>query len=152
MEEVCIGEDFIADILLGLGAAKRFPGLDKSAYPKVWNLIASLPKPKHDKVERDAALKTIKGADLSSPSVSVAQDEPLGIAQDTPVVVESAEYATSIFPQRIPKLITTSQHQTRRPPSKRQAHRHHQARNHSRPRLRRTATLPKNRLHCSQSH
>lgn len=74
-----------------MGAAKRFSGLDKAAFPKVWNLINSLPKPKYETLDRDAALKTIKEAKLSSPSVSVAQDEPLGLAQDAAVVVDSAE-------------------------------------------------------------
>lgn len=74
-----------------MGAAKRYPGLDKAAFPKVWNLISSLPKPKYETLDRDAALKTIKEAELSSPNVSVAQDEPLGLAQDATVVVDSAE-------------------------------------------------------------
>lgn len=56
-------------------------------------MISSLPQPKHDTLEKDAAIKAIKNAGLSSSSLSVAQDEPLGIAQDTNVVVDSAEYA-----------------------------------------------------------
>jgi hypothetical protein len=80
-----------------LGAAKRYPGLDKSAFPKVWNLISSLPQPKHETLEKDAAIKAIKNAGLSSSGLSVAQDEPLGIAQDTNVVVDSAEYVSIIY-------------------------------------------------------
>lgn len=79
----------------GLGAVKRFPGLDKSAFPKVWNLISSLPKPKHEKLDKDTAIKTIKSAQLSSTNVKVLQNEPTGIAQDAAVIVESAEYAAS---------------------------------------------------------
>lgn len=75
----------------GLGAAKRFPGLDKAAFPKVWNLIDSLPKPKYETLDADAALKTIKEAKLSSPGVSVLKEEPLGLEQDAAVVVDSAE-------------------------------------------------------------
>jgi hypothetical protein len=74
-----------------LGAAKRFPGLDKAAFPKVWNLIESLPKPKYETLDVEAALMTIKEAKLSSPSVSVLKDEPLGLEQDASVVVDSAE-------------------------------------------------------------
>jgi len=80
--------------MVGLGAAKRYPGLDKSAFPKVWNLISSLPKPKHETLEKDAAIKTIKEAGLSASGTSVAKDEPLGIAQDANVVVDSAEYVS----------------------------------------------------------
>lgn len=70
---------------------QRFPGLDKAAFPKVWNLIESLPTPKYETLDRDAAIKTIKEAKLSSPSVSVLKNEPLGLAQDAAVVVDSAE-------------------------------------------------------------
>lgn len=80
---------------IGLGAAKRFPGLDKSVFPKVWNLIASLPKPKHKTLDKDTAIKAIKSAQLSSTNVKVLQNEPTGIAQDAAVIVESAEYAAS---------------------------------------------------------
>jgi hypothetical protein len=79
-----------------LGAAKRFPGLDKSAYPKVWNLISSLPEPKHDTLEKDAAIKAIKNAGLSSNGLSVAKDDPLGISQNADVVVDSAEYVLDV--------------------------------------------------------
>jgi hypothetical protein len=79
------------DNATGLGAAKRFPGLDKAAFPKAWNLIESLPKPKYETLDAEAALKTIKEAKLSSPSVSVLKDEPLGLEQDASVVVDSAE-------------------------------------------------------------
>jgi len=82
--------------MAGLGAAKRYPGLDKSAFPKVWNLISSLPKPKHDTLEKDAAIKTIKEAGLSASGTSVAKNEPLGIAQDANVVVDSAEYVSTL--------------------------------------------------------
>ena len=84
-------------IIAGLGAAKRYPGLDKSAFPKVCNLISSLPQPKHETLEKDAAIKAIKNAGLSSTGLSVAKDEPLGIAQNANVVVDSAEYVPMIF-------------------------------------------------------
>jgi hypothetical protein len=54
-------------------------------------LIDSLPKPKYETLDRDAAIKTIKEAELSSSSVSVLKDEPLGLEQDAAVVVDSAE-------------------------------------------------------------
>jgi hypothetical protein len=83
-------------MIAGLGAAKRFPGLDKSAFPKVWNLISSLPEPKHETLEKDAAIKAIKNAGLSSSGLSVAKDEPLGISQNADVVVDSAEYVLDV--------------------------------------------------------
>ena len=55
-------------------------------------MISSLPKPKHDTLEKDAAIEAIKHAGLSSSDLSVAQNEPLGIAQNANVVVDSAEY------------------------------------------------------------
>jgi hypothetical protein len=66
--------------------------------PKVWKLINSLPKPKHETLEKEAAIKAIKDADLSTSSVSVVKNEALGIAQDAPVVVNSAEYANQALP------------------------------------------------------
>jgi hypothetical protein len=84
-------------MIAGLGAAKRFPGLDKSAFPKVWNLISSLPEPKHETLEKDAAIKAIKNAGLSSSGLSVSKDEPLGISQNADVVVDSAEYVPVIY-------------------------------------------------------
>jgi len=121
-------------VVAGLGAAKRFPGLDKSAYPKVWNLISSLPKPKHDTLEQDAAIKAIKNAGLSSTSLTVAKDEPLGITQGTAVVVDSAEY---VFPSLMflcawLTMTFPLQHQARRTPSEGQAHWFEHARGHSR--------------------
>lgn len=55
-------------------------------------MISSLPKPKHDTLEKEAAIKAIKNAGLSSSDLSVAQNEPLGIAQNANVVMDSAEY------------------------------------------------------------
>jgi hypothetical protein len=59
-------------------------------------LISSLPQPKHETLEKDAAIKAIKNAGLSSTGLSVAKDEPLGIAQNANVVVDSAEYVLMI--------------------------------------------------------
>jgi hypothetical protein len=56
-----------------------------------------LPKPKHETLKSDAAIKTIKDAELLVNSVNVAKDEPLGIAQDASVVVDSAEYVPNIY-------------------------------------------------------
>jgi hypothetical protein len=55
-------------------------------------LISSLPEPKHETLEKDAAIKAIKNAGLSSSGLSVSKDEPLGISQNADVVVDSAEY------------------------------------------------------------
>lgn len=55
-------------------------------------MISSLPQPKHDTLEKDAAIKAIKTAGLPSSGLGVAQNEPLGIAQNANVVVDSAEY------------------------------------------------------------
>jgi hypothetical protein len=54
-------------------------------------LIESLPTPKYETLDAEAALKTIKEAKLSSASVSLLKDEPLGLEQDASVVVDSAE-------------------------------------------------------------
>lgn len=54
-----------------------------------------MPKPKHETLDKDTAIKTIKSADLTSRNVKVSQNEPLSIAPDAAVIVESAEYATS---------------------------------------------------------
>ena len=51
-----------------------------------------MPQPKYDTLEKDAAIKAIKTAGLSSSGLDVAQNEPLGIAQNANVVVDSAEY------------------------------------------------------------
>lgn len=55
-----------------------------------------MPKPKHDTLDKDAAIKAIKNAGLSSSGLSVAKDEPLGITQNANVVVDSAEYVLMI--------------------------------------------------------
>lgn len=78
-------------VLQDLGAEKRYAGLGEDAFPKVWKLIASLPKPSGQKASGESAVQAIKQAELLSSSVSVMKDDPLGIAQGTPVVVESAE-------------------------------------------------------------
>lgn len=97
-------------VLLDLGAAKRFSGLDKQAYPKVWRLIESLPKPNGEKASKDTAIPAILKADLSRPSVSVSKDDPLGIAQGAAVVVESADTKPGAHPQ-FGKLAGTSAHE-----------------------------------------
>jgi hypothetical protein len=59
-------------------------------------LISSLPTPNPEKIDKDAAIKTIKNANLSSSGPSVQKEEPSGIAQDAAVVVDSAEYAAQL--------------------------------------------------------
>jgi hypothetical protein len=85
-------------------------------------LISSLPKPKHETLEQDAAIKTIKDAELLVNSISVAQDEPLGIKQDAEVVVDSAEYVPN-SKDSCAKLTALLQHQAWRTPPERQTHR-----------------------------
>ncbi|KAM0721388.1 hypothetical protein Q7P37_002312 [Cladosporium fusiforme] len=97
-------------VLQDLGAAKRFSGLDKQAYPKVWQLIASLPKPNGEKVDKETAISAIRDAELFSKNVSVAKDDPLKIAQGADVTVESADTKPGAHPQA-GKLAGTSAHE-----------------------------------------
>lgn len=136
-------------VLLDLGAVKRFSGLGKDVYPKVWRLIESLPKPKGEKTDKETAIPAVLKAELSSPNVSVGKDDPLQIAQGAAVTVESAEY---VFFHLLPGfLLTCPKHKTRRTPSTRKTRRHFHARDRSRLGHRRAASLPAIRLHRARN-
>lgn len=76
--------------LKDLGAEKE-PGLGPDVFPKVWKLINSLPESKPETLSSEDALKAIKESELSAGNVSVEKDDPLGIAEGTPVTIESIE-------------------------------------------------------------
>jgi hypothetical protein len=76
--------------LKDLGAEKE-PGLGPEAFPKVWKLINGLPESKPETLSSEDAIKAIKESELSAGDVSVLKDDPLGIAEGTPVTIESIE-------------------------------------------------------------
>lgn len=78
--------------LFDLKVNDRFAGVSKKDFPKVWNLIESLPAAKGETLGSEEGLKRIREAQFSAGNVSVASDEPTGLKEGSQVTVESMEY------------------------------------------------------------
>jgi len=74
----------------GLGASKE-PGVGKSEFPKVWNLIENLPVPQGKTISGEEAKKKIEGASYTSKVEGIAKDDPTGLKAGTKVTVDSLE-------------------------------------------------------------
>lgn len=73
---------------LGVASEKA---VGKDAFPKVWNLIESLPEVSAETIGSDETIKAIKNAELSVKDVRVDESDPTDISSGTEVTVESTE-------------------------------------------------------------
>ena len=67
------------------------PNLGKDKFPKVWNLIDSLPFPEPTTLSSEEALKKIESSLLSAAQEGVLPDDPTGLKVGQQVTIDSLE-------------------------------------------------------------
>lgn len=84
----------IRSALFGLAGMKDVVGFGQKDFPKIWYIINSLPEEKDVQVlSGDEAVNQILQGKAHTEEPTVTEPDPSGLARDTNVTVESAEYA-----------------------------------------------------------